>query len=134
MGVGGNDTPRLLYPREKEPVLIVEEAGWAPGAVYWQKITDIPFHLRTIITTSKSTSKIGQRAAKRKACQLRGSPKQKLLPNECTVQYQVSDKYLFSAAHAGWQQWYHRKHVLERVDHGDKRHHRHGKCVVVTRL
>jgi hypothetical protein len=26
-------TPRPLYPREKAPVPIVEEAGWAPGSV-----------------------------------------------------------------------------------------------------
>jgi hypothetical protein len=27
-------TPRPLYPRERDPVLIVWEAGWAPGSVW----------------------------------------------------------------------------------------------------
>jgi hypothetical protein len=27
-------TPRPLYPREREPVPIVQEAGWAPGPVW----------------------------------------------------------------------------------------------------
>ena len=29
-----NVTPRPLYPRERDPVPIVYEAGWAPGAVW----------------------------------------------------------------------------------------------------
>ena len=29
-----NATPRLLYPRELDPVTIVQEAGWAPGLVW----------------------------------------------------------------------------------------------------
>jgi hypothetical protein len=28
-----NATPRLHYPRERAPVPIVQEAGWAPGPV-----------------------------------------------------------------------------------------------------
>ena len=28
-----NATPRPLYPRERDPVPIVQEAGWAPGPV-----------------------------------------------------------------------------------------------------
>ena len=28
-----NTTPRPLYPRDRDPVLIVQEAGWAPGPV-----------------------------------------------------------------------------------------------------
>ena len=28
-----NATPRPLYPREREPVAIVQEAGWASGPV-----------------------------------------------------------------------------------------------------
>jgi hypothetical protein len=29
-----NCTPRPLYPRERDPVPIVQEAGWAPGPVW----------------------------------------------------------------------------------------------------
>jgi hypothetical protein len=29
-----NATPRQLYSRERDPVPIVEKAGWAPGAVW----------------------------------------------------------------------------------------------------
>jgi hypothetical protein len=29
-----NATPRPLYPRERDPVAIVKEAGWAPGPVW----------------------------------------------------------------------------------------------------
>jgi hypothetical protein len=28
-----NATPRLLYPRERDPVPIIQEAGWVPGPV-----------------------------------------------------------------------------------------------------
>jgi len=28
-----NATPRPLYPRERDPVPLVREAGWAPGPV-----------------------------------------------------------------------------------------------------
>jgi hypothetical protein len=28
-----NATPQPLYPRERDPVPIVQEAGWAPGPV-----------------------------------------------------------------------------------------------------
>jgi hypothetical protein len=34
MGMGGNAKPRPLYPREKELVPIVQEAGWALGLVW----------------------------------------------------------------------------------------------------
>jgi hypothetical protein len=34
MGWVVNATPRLLYPRERDPVPIVQEAGWAPGPVW----------------------------------------------------------------------------------------------------
>jgi hypothetical protein len=33
-----NATPRPLYPRERDPVPIVYEAGWAPGPVWTAKI------------------------------------------------------------------------------------------------
>ena len=29
-----NTTPRPLYPRERDPVLIAQEAGWAPGPAW----------------------------------------------------------------------------------------------------
>jgi hypothetical protein len=29
-----NGTPRPLYHREEDPVLIMEEGGWAPGPVW----------------------------------------------------------------------------------------------------
>ena len=29
-----NATPRLIYPRETDPVPIVQQAGWAPGTVW----------------------------------------------------------------------------------------------------
>jgi hypothetical protein len=29
-----NPTPRLLYPRERDPVYTVQEAGWDPGPVW----------------------------------------------------------------------------------------------------
>ena len=34
MGWVVNATPRSLYPRERDPVPIVQEAGWAPGPVW----------------------------------------------------------------------------------------------------
>ena len=34
MGVGGYATPQPLYYREKDPVPIVQEAGWILGPVW----------------------------------------------------------------------------------------------------
>jgi hypothetical protein len=34
MGWVINSTPRQLYSQERDPVLIVQEAGWAPGPVW----------------------------------------------------------------------------------------------------
>jgi hypothetical protein len=34
MGWVVNATPRPLYPRERDPVPIVQEDGWAPGPVW----------------------------------------------------------------------------------------------------
>jgi hypothetical protein len=34
MGWVVNATPRPLYPQKREPVPIVQEAGWAPGPVW----------------------------------------------------------------------------------------------------
>ena len=33
MGVGFNATPWPLYPRERDMVPTVQEAGWAPGLI-----------------------------------------------------------------------------------------------------
>ena len=45
-----NATPRPLYPRERDPVLIVQEAVWAAGPVWTvRKISPTPgFDLRTV--------------------------------------------------------------------------------------
>jgi hypothetical protein len=29
-----NAMPRHLYPRKRNPVLVVQEAGWAPGLIW----------------------------------------------------------------------------------------------------
>jgi len=34
MGCMVNDTPRQLYPQERDPVLILQEVGWRSGAVW----------------------------------------------------------------------------------------------------
>jgi len=34
MTVGVNATPRPLYPRERNPVLTIQEAEWTPGSVW----------------------------------------------------------------------------------------------------
>ena len=34
MGLVVNATPRPLYPRERDAVPIVQEAGWVPGPVW----------------------------------------------------------------------------------------------------
>jgi len=33
MGLLVNATPRPLYPRERDPLSIVQEAWWAPGSI-----------------------------------------------------------------------------------------------------
>ena len=33
-GWGVNSTPRPLYPRQRAPEPIIQEAGWNPGPVY----------------------------------------------------------------------------------------------------
>lgn len=42
--------------------------------------------------------------------------------------------YLLSRGHARGQEGDDREHVLQRVDHGHKRHHAHGQSVVVPGL
>ena len=40
-------TPRPLYPRERDPVAIVQEAGWASGPVWTGRKTLAPSRVRT---------------------------------------------------------------------------------------
>ena len=42
MGVGGNATPRPLYHLERDPVPIVQEAGWAVGRSGRVRKTSLP--------------------------------------------------------------------------------------------
>ena len=45
-----NATPRQLYPREREPIPILQEAGWAPEPV-WRGTENFPipgFDLQTV--------------------------------------------------------------------------------------
>lgn len=44
------------------------------------------------------------------------------------------ETHLLCRCHAGGQQRDDREHVLQRVDHCHKRHHRHGERIVVSRL
>jgi len=41
-----NATPKPLYPWEKAPVPIAEEAGWAPGPLNWYRNEKISFFNR----------------------------------------------------------------------------------------
>jgi hypothetical protein len=44
MGVSGQrHAPAALYPRGKHPVPIVQEAGWAPVAVWTQRLEEKSF-------------------------------------------------------------------------------------------
>ena len=42
-----NATPRSLYPWEKDPVPIVQEAGWAPGPVCTGADSLVPTGIRS---------------------------------------------------------------------------------------
>jgi hypothetical protein len=50
MGWFVNTTPHRLYPRETDPVPIIQEAGWAPGSVWTGAETPPPagFDPRTV--------------------------------------------------------------------------------------
>jgi len=51
----GGATPRLLCPQERDPVFIVQEAGWASGTVWMGLENIVPpgFEtLKPIVTTS----------------------------------------------------------------------------------
>jgi hypothetical protein len=45
-----NATPRPLYPRERDPVPNVQEAGWAPGSVWTglKNLTSTGINPRTV--------------------------------------------------------------------------------------
>ena len=46
--VGGQQhAPAALYPPEKDPVLIVQEAGWAPGPVWMGAKNLVPNGIRS---------------------------------------------------------------------------------------
>jgi len=59
MGVGVNPTPRPHFTPRKDPVPILQEAGWAPGPVWtgekshthWDAIPDRPAHNSVAIPT-----------------------------------------------------------------------------------
>ena len=60
MGWVVNATPRPLYPRERDPVPIVEEAGWAPGSVWTgagNRATLPVFDLRTVHPVARRYTK-----------------------------------------------------------------------------
>jgi hypothetical protein len=42
-----NATPRPLYPRERDPVPIVQDAGWAPGPVWKGAKNLVPIGIRS---------------------------------------------------------------------------------------
>lgn len=44
------------------------------------------------------------------------------------------ETHLLCRGHAGGKQRDDREHVLQGVDHCHERHHRHGECIVVSRL
>jgi hypothetical protein len=49
-------TPRPLYPRERDPVPIVQEAGWAPGSVWTAAENLAPTGIRSPDRPARSES------------------------------------------------------------------------------
>jgi hypothetical protein len=49
-------TPRPLYPREKDPIPIVQEAGWAPGPVWTAAENLAPTGIRSPDRPARSES------------------------------------------------------------------------------
>ena len=47
MGWVVNATPRPLYPRERDPVRNVQEAGWAPGPLWTGAENHAPTEIRS---------------------------------------------------------------------------------------
>jgi hypothetical protein len=56
MGWMVNATPRPLYPRERDPVPIVQEAGWAPGRVWTDAVNLAPTGIRSPDRPARSES------------------------------------------------------------------------------
>jgi hypothetical protein len=52
MGIGGQRRTLAAYPRERDPVDILEEAGWAPEPVYSRSLAGI----RSLDTPTRSES------------------------------------------------------------------------------
>jgi hypothetical protein len=48
MGWLVNAMPWTLYPRERDPVLIVEEAGWAPSPVWMGAEGQVPTGIQSL--------------------------------------------------------------------------------------
>ena len=47
-------TPRPLYPRERDPVPIVQEAGWAPG-LFWTGAENLaPTRIRSLYRPARN--------------------------------------------------------------------------------
>jgi hypothetical protein len=57
-----NSTPRPLYPRERDPVPIVQEAGWAQGPVWTgaENLAITGIHQYTVLIEGTSTICIDQ--------------------------------------------------------------------------
>jgi hypothetical protein len=51
-----NATPRPLYPRERDPVLIVLEVDWAPGPVWTVVENLVPSEIRSSDRPARSGS------------------------------------------------------------------------------
>ena len=56
MGWVVNTTPRQIYPRETDPVPIVQEAGWAPGPVWMNAENFAPTGIRSPDRPARSES------------------------------------------------------------------------------
>jgi hypothetical protein len=56
MGWVVNSTPRPLYPRERDPVPIVYDAGWAPGPVWTAAKNLAPTGIRSPDRRARSES------------------------------------------------------------------------------
>jgi hypothetical protein len=52
----GSLTPRPLYPRERDPVPVVQEAGWAPGPVWTAAENLAPTGIRSPDRLARSES------------------------------------------------------------------------------
>jgi hypothetical protein len=64
MGWVVNATPRPLYPQERDPVSIVQEAGWAPGPVWTgaENLAPTGFEPRTVRPVASGYTDCKQRS------------------------------------------------------------------------